>query len=574
MSRTGRAQTGIVRTLLFIALLALLLLIVWQLSMQHIFLNRIHGIYEGNMAYILEVLVGDLKSAFSFQGTAVDKIAGDQETKEYAAAADTSQRYTKAYSTMRPMINSAFANSLVDVTVIFDNTQAWYQFNGTLSSGALRALRAAYWDRNAQTNEVIELDGSTFLCASAPIMQFQNSSRFAKVGMVVALTNISRFRASLGAFDFMASGKILLHDGNKVLLSSDASLEGALVSSVNMNPAQHYLLHEDVLNDLIKVSIILPRSSIFPTRGAFAMFFLGVGVFAILLFAGLTLLVNRQLISPLSKIMNGLQSLGHEGLSGRLSRTGIKYMDTLTDGINDTLSRLEDANDSAMEAQQTAYETRLARQEIEMVLMHKQIDTHFFYNSLISIKYLSDCGENQKAGQMARGIAALLRYVHSTQERKPIFDEMSAIQSYAQIMNIRFDNKFTVSFDVDDCLSEYLMPRMLLQPLVENAMLHGLESREAPCLLEIRGRIEGERAVLSVWDNGVGIDPQKLHVFLRGMNEEADAYEYLNIKGISLINIHRRIRLAFGPNYGLEIESAQGVYTLASISFPLIPMNS
>jgi two-component system sensor histidine kinase YesM len=171
---------------------------------------------------------------------------------------------------------------------------------------------------------------------------------------------------------------------------------------------------------------------------------------------------------------------------------------------------------------------------------------------------------------MAQGVAALLRYVHSTAQRLPIFDEMSAIQRYTQVMNIRFCGKFTVDFDVDDRLSDYMMPRMLLQPLVENAMMHGLEAKEAPCLLEIRGRMEEGAVVLCVWDNGVGIPREKLRMFARRMEEDIDAYEYLNIKGISLINIHKRIRAAFGPEYGLEIESTEGAYTLATIRIPKI----
>lgn len=567
------AEAGVARKLLAITLFVMALLVVWQMFMQRFFLDRVREIYEGNMAYVLEDLVRDLKQAFSFQGTAVGSIAGDQDVKEYAAMNDTPERYTKAYGTVRPMIMTATVNSLVDSLVIYDHTRAWYQFSGTLSTKALRTLRETYWGMDAEKNEVIELDGATYLCSAAPIVQFQNNSRFMNVGMAAALTNIERFRGSLSAFDLLEAGTILIHDGEKVLLSSDAALEGAALSGIDRSPSRYYLLNEDVLKDVIKVMVLMPRESIFPTRMTFWLMIVSASVFVMTLFLVLSLMVNRWLVRPYRRIMSGIHSLGQKGLSGRLQKTGIKHMDSLTDSINDTLSRLEDATARAMEAQQAAYETRLARQRIEMVLLHKQIDTHFFYNSLISIKYLSDQGDNQKAGEMAQGVAALLRYVHSTAQRLPIFDEMSAIQRYTQIMNIRFNDKFTVDFDVDDRLSDYMMPRMLLQPLVENAMMHGLESKEGPCLLEIRGRMEAGAVILAVWDNGVGIAQAKLAAFRRRMEEDIDAYEYLNIKGISLINIHKRIRKAFGPEYGLSIDSLENEYTLATIRIPMIHIN-
>ncbi len=564
----SKADRSIYSKLIIICAVLLAVLVVWQLFLQDLFLGKVRDIHQSNLEYVLDDMVAQLKDAFAYQGNIIEGISSHQDVKSYAADTDTGERYHKAYDTVRPIVEMAAANSHISAVVLYDHTRAWYQFLGGVSIEGLRLLRETGWDAGITRNFVMELDGQAYLCATAPIVQFQNNSRFVKVGMAAVLSSIEGFRESLATFETLSDGVILIHDGSKVLLSNRPQMESMRMADVSLDESRNYILHEDVLTDIIKVTVLLPKDSIFPTRSALTLILLGAGGFVFVLFMFAIGWTNRWLVKPYRKLMRRIDSLNEENPEARLKLTGVAHMDPLVENINRMLARIEEATRREIEAQQGAYETRLERQRIEMVLLHKQIDTHFFYNSLVSIKYLSDRGEAEKAGEVAQGVAALLRYAHSTAQRIPIFEEMSMVQKYTQIMNIRFNGKYLVDFDVDDRLTDYIMLRMLLQPLVENAMVHGLESKDGPCQLNIKGCLMENRVVLSVWDNGIGIGGEDLRTIRRKLTQTD--YEYLNIKGISLINIHKRIRTEFGEDYGLEIESVLGEYTQVTISFPAI----
>ncbi len=541
-----------------------LALVVWLLAFQGYFVGRVRRIYESNMDFVIGEVVQDLRSAFSSQGDAVEQIAGNVDVKEYAATDEVTARYRKAYESVRPIVQMAVSGRNIGHVIVFDETMTWYQFVGGLSMSACRTLRAAYAELHAPDTRVMELDGHLYLCAAEPVTQLVGA-RIEQVGLVIALSDLARFQPMLAGFAQLQAGTILVHDGTTVLLSNAMSLAGAPLADIPMDPRHYYAQEAQVLPGLLRVTILLSRAQVFPQQAAFAWLLLAAGLFSLLVLLMGSFIVNRWLARPYGHILREMNALGVDDQEGRLTQTGVSHMDSLVDNINGMLGRLEESGRRAFDAQQTLYREELRRQRIETYLLKKQIDAHFLNNALISIKSLYDQGRGESAGEVLQGVAALLHYAHGTNEIVPIFDEMSIIQRYAQIMNIRFGGKFAVSYDVDDRLTDYAMPKMLLQPLVENALVHGLAARGEGCRVEIHGRLEPDAVVLSVWDNGEGIGGEALAALRARLSHDADDYEYLHIIGVSLVNIQRRITTAFGPGYGLTVESAKGEYTRATV---------
>jgi len=145
------------------------------------------------------------------------------------------------------------------------------------------------------------------------------------------------------------------------------------------------------------------------------------------------------------------------------------------------------------------------------------------------------------------------------------------IEEYIAVMNIRFDGKFTAEFDVDDRLVEYLIPGLMIQPVVENALIHGLQNIDSNALIRICGYLEDNIVIIEVFDNGAGFSPDKL-IELQNALETCEAGDFPEpgLSGVALTNIQRRILLWFGDDYGLSVDSAPHNGSTLTIRLPAI----
>ena len=242
---------------------------------------------------------------------------------------------------------------------------------------------------------------------------------------------------------------------------------------------------------------------------------------------------------------------------------------------------------NAMTGQTDAYRDTLSaerqkRLEAERVLQHMrlymlsvQIDAHFVVNTLKSVKRLADKGETEKSGAMAEGLAAILQHQHAGDALVNVFDDFQILRTYIEIMNMKHDGRYAIAFDVSDRLEACLMPVMILQPIVENALSHGLGNKEADARLTIAGAIHEETRdktiVLTVADNGAGIAPDRLRAIRESLDlKEPGDFPEPGLRGVALANIQRRIRIRFGEGYGVTIDSTVGEGTTAKVTLPLI----
>ncbi|HHW43642.1 MAG TPA: histidine kinase [Desulfotomaculum sp.] len=190
----------------------------------------------------------------------------------------------------------------------------------------------------------------------------------------------------------------------------------------------------------------------------------------------------------------------------------------------------------------------------ELKNLRAQIKPHFLFNTLNTITSLVGLNENQKALKTLYALSHLLRCcVYQPDELVPLREELKYVHSYLTIQQIRFGSRLHFSLDVDDTLQELPVPFLSLQPLVENACKHGLEPKEGPGHLRITGRITNQRAEICVIDDGVGIPGEVLAVF----NEHGEGGSG-RLQGVGLRNVHERIKLYFGPRYGISIDSRPG----------------
>lgn len=206
------------------------------------------------------------------------------------------------------------------------------------------------------------------------------------------------------------------------------------------------------------------------------------------------------------------------------------------------------------------------RRKSELDALQSQINPHFLYNTLESITWMIEGRKNDEAVFMISQLAKLFR-ISLSKGRTVISvkDELQHAQSYMNIQKIRYKNTFSVVFDVDESLYSYSTVKLILQPILENAINYGVSSMDDSGEIRVAGKVKGEKLILSVIDNGIGMTEEQVHLLLTD-NERAHKHG----SGVGLINVNNRIQLLFGKEYGLSIESEPDEGTTVTISMPAI----
>lgn len=204
-----------------------------------------------------------------------------------------------------------------------------------------------------------------------------------------------------------------------------------------------------------------------------------------------------------------------------------------------------------------------AKRKSELKALQSQINPHFLYNTLDSIIWMAEGKKNEEVVLMTASLARLLRQsISNEDEVVPIAQEVEYARGYLTIQKMRYKDKMEFQIDVDPAILHINLIKLVLQPVIENAIYHGLKYKESKGLLIVKGFMKNGNAVLQVIDNGVGMDEETLaHIYDRHkVNYQSN--------GVGVYNVQKRLQLYYGSAYGITYESKVGVGTTATITIP------
>lgn len=234
---------------------------------------------------------------------------------------------------------------------------------------------------------------------------------------------------------------------------------------------------------------------------------------------------------------------------------------TLADGLNN-LSR------SVNKLLQQVKEEQRQKSRLELAIMQAQIRPHFLYNTLASIKHLIDMQDNEKANQMC--IPLIQFYKIGLSDGKDIItiaEEIEHVRNYLMIQQLRYENDFDYSIEISEEIIDAKILRLSLQPLVENAIYHGIKPKEGFGIITISGEKRDNKAVLIVYDDGVGMSKDKLDNLRKSINQNQELKHEGNF---GLRNVYTRLKLFFGEGVSISFDSCQGVFTQVSLELPIL----
>jgi two-component system sensor histidine kinase YesM len=294
----------------------------------------------------------------------------------------------------------------------------------------------------------------------------------------------------------------------------------------------------------------LPITEIEMLRNASTLFVALMVAASIALIASLSLLISKSLLVPLNQLVGRFNDIAAGDTGVTFAPTRSKEIGLLADTASNMLESINRLSRESMENQ-----ALLSREQFK-VLQH-QINPHFFNNTLQSIKALAMLGDAAAISRITTLLGKILTYsVYSPLDMVPLHQELDYIESYILLQKIRYP-QITYTIDCPEDVKAVPVPKLIIQPIVENAIEHGFSNVKSGhihlCVQE-----EGEEVHIIIVDSGVGFDQDKLehiHKMLSNGNGDADAGH------IGIMNVHRRIFSIYGPGYGISILSRPGMQT-------------
>jgi two-component system, sensor histidine kinase YesM len=281
---------------------------------------------------------------------------------------------------------------------------------------------------------------------------------------------------------------------------------------------------------------------------------------------------NIRLTHPITKMADAFDSAARGDLDAKL-RFGYKNEITvIQDHYNNMLDEIKKLTDNLLHSQQQLHETKMDKQLFQLNGLQSQINAHFLYNVLHSIRGMSLSNAKREVATAIDHLVSYFRYITRTDEYVLLFKELEHLETYISIQKIRFGERLQFKFSMDDALKGQSIVKLILQPLVENALYHGLEGKSGRWIIKIRASTtDNDEFLIKVMDNGTGMSSEKvesLHSRLSGQPSPA-ASDSTFSQGIGLVNIHKRIQIYYGESYGLTIKSWKNRGTVVTVRVPL-----
>lgn len=266
--------------------------------------------------------------------------------------------------------------------------------------------------------------------------------------------------------------------------------------------------------------------------------------------------LSRNITDPIVEMNSRVEAIGDGDLSAHTPvKTDDRNLALLSMGIEDMAERLSKQIELNRQEQ-------IHLRETELSLIQAQINPHFLYNTLDAIVWLIEIGRNDQAEQMVTSLSSYFRsFLSDGKEIVTIAEETNHIRSYLEIQQVRYRDIMEYEISVDSEIEEYKLPKLTLQPLVENAIYHGLKPKRGKGKITVTGKTDGDKIMLKVQDTGAGMDEEELiNLKTKIQNEDTTSF--------GLVAAYKRLKLLYGEEFRFDIVSKKDSGTSIKISIP------
>ncbi|NHM32298.1 cache domain-containing sensor histidine kinase [Neobacillus terrae] len=285
-----------------------------------------------------------------------------------------------------------------------------------------------------------------------------------------------------------------------------------------------------------------------------------IGILAIIIGIIFIWISTNYFVKPLTKLSLVMDEVEKDNFNAQVEIDRVDELGRVGESFNRMMNKINTLISDI-------YQKDINEKDAQLRALRAQINPHFLYNTLDAINWMAQFGKTDEVSKMTVSLSRLLKTsIKNNQEFIRLEEEMNYIEDYMTIQKIRFQDKIHFSINIDPKANDCLVPKLILQPIVENAMIHGLEKKIDNGYLFINGNIKDNKLHIQIIDNGVGMDEHTIRALSEG------SYVHLDEKqgtGNGVLNVQNRIRLLFGEENGLKIESNINVGTLFELILPV-----
>ena len=316
-------------------------------------------------------------------------------------------------------------------------------------------------------------------------------------------------------------------------------------TNIPIDGTEYMMVYNESTYSGVKTIMLTPRSSIFSEVNHLRKVIFIVVLLGILISFILGFILSKPLVGSIHKLRKAMDKVEKGNLAQRVTIHSDDEIGQLGKGFNHMINEID-------RLVSEVYKTSLREKEAEIRALQSQMNPHFLYNTLESINMLAITKGNLDISDMVSSLGRLLRYtIDNSSKIVTLDEELSFIHSYVAIQQVRMGEKLQFCESIEPSLRKTLVPKLVLQPLVENAIVHGIFEKGGHIF--IKAHEESEKLQIVIRDDGKGVTTEQLGELMKSL-ETGDITPSEKHNGIALPNVHERIQLLYGKQYGIKIE--------------------
>ncbi len=286
--------------------------------------------------------------------------------------------------------------------------------------------------------------------------------------------------------------------------------------------------------------------------------FFGVLIIAMSLIGIIVYFITRALLRRMKVLLSAMKAVREGNLNVSVPVVSRDEFAQMSLTFNLMTSRIH-------ELVETVYKTRVLEQEAELRALEAQVNPHFLYNTLATIAWVGRKANSKEVVYLSNSLAKFYRLVLNKGKSSILVqDELEMVRAYADIQKFRFEGLFDIQFQIDEHALRYWIPKNILQPLVENALTHGIEPKRVHGVITVMAALEsgGNAVILKVADDGIGMEEERVDAMLAGQVQQTSG------SGYAIKNIMERLKGYYGERASFEVSSKPGNGTVITITLP------
>jgi two-component system, sensor histidine kinase YesM len=483
------------------------------------------------------------------------------------------------------LLNKNLLSKITDETIMFNEVDLVYLYDTKGLRVNLRrsvnnnnyeffnTLRPKVYDPNGKVTWSVE---NSVITANRTIYDI-HSYKMNVIGYLTMSMDKAYLQERIQKFDPTEERHIIILDKeNNVIMSNSNDKELSAVTSWLSNSTKH-LVNSDTLIEIPdtrkmiinnyqseltgwKIISLISLNEISEGPALIGKTIFLIGLVAIFIGIIIIWISTNYIVRPLNKLSLVMDEVEKDNFNVQLQIDRSDELGRVGESFNRMMNKINNLISDI-------YQKDINEKDAQLRALRAQINPHFLYNTLDTINWMAQFGKSEEVGKMTTSLSRLLKKsITNNGEFIRLEEEMNYIDDYMTIQKIRFQDKIHYSVYIDPDAKNCLVPKLILQPIVENAMIHGIEKKIGNGYLLINGKIKNNKLHIEVLDNGVGMDENTVASLSEG--------RYVNLDenrgtGNGILNVQNRIQLLFGDDNGLKIESNINVGTSFELTLPI-----